>query len=366
MKIRLFGLYVLCLISTSAFAQMNPWSIGLQGGYSALGSVGAVPVQNSFPVALSMGYQISDFWNAKLGYQWIKSEHIGSQSAIFQTFRASAEYQFWNMNLHFFKWETGLGYQLTRLSSIDRIRQMELFAGPTWSWNVSGPWHLESSLKYARSFDGWMSTSMQRLDVGIGMSFHFGSQSIFYSKSSKASLKDADQDGVPDSSDECISTPYGMKVAKNGCALDGDGDLVVDYNDYCPNTKRGSEVDEMGCPLNSPGRGVIDGISFEFNSPRLTASSKSELEKVALTLRNYPNIFFVIEGYSFGETSASERMNVSKARAVTVMNILASYGIPSSKMKAIGLSDQYPLTDSTNRADQILNERIEIKWKHQL
>ncbi|MEZ4846407.1 MAG: hypothetical protein R2877_05535 [Bdellovibrionota bacterium] len=100
-------------------------------------------------------------------------------------------------------------------------------------------------MKYARSFDGWMSTSMQRFEVAIGITFHFGSQSIFYSKSSKGSLLDADQDYVPDSSDEHGYT-LRNESGENGCALDGDGDLVVDYNDYCPNTKRGSEVDTWG------------------------------------------------------------------------------------------------------------------------
>jgi len=366
MKFKTFWMCILCFVSSSVLAQENPWSIGIQSGYSALGNLRAVQVSNGFPFSTSLRYQFNEEWNAKFEYQWIKSVHTGSESAVFQTFRPSAGYGFLNMDRHTFYGEMGLGYQYANLSGIDRVRQMELSVGPTWSWNVFNQWNLNMTARYAKSFDRLFSTSMNRFDIGLGISFQFGDFRQYYSKKSGQFFSDADQDGVDDDSDECSATPFGMKVAKNGCALDADGDLVVDYNDFCPNTKKSTEVDEMGCPLNSAGRGVIDGIAFEFNSPRLTSSSRYELEKVALALKNYSDIYFVIEGYSCSENSAVERMNISKARAVSVMNILASYGVPMGKMKAVGLSDQYPLTESTNRSDQVLNERIEIKWKHQL
>jgi OOP family OmpA-OmpF porin len=366
MRFASFWMYILCLVSTSVVAQENPWSIGIQSGYSALGSVRSVSVSNSFPVEVSLRYQINDIWSAKAEYQWIKSEQTNANSAVFQTFRSSTGYRFFNLHTHAFNFEMGLGYQFTNLEGVDQLRQTELSMGPTWSWQVFQQWHLETNAKYGRSFDRFLSTSFQRFEIGLGIAFHFGEFHRTYATKTNRTFLDTDQDGVHDQNDECSATPFGMKVAKNGCALDGDADLVVDFNDYCPNTKRGTDVDEMGCPLYAAGRGVIDGIAFEYNSPRLTHSSKNELEKVALTLKNYPDIFFVIEGYSTARTSPSERLNISKARAITVMNILASHGIPTTKMKAIGLSDQYPLTDSTNQTDQILNERIEIKWKHQL
>lgn len=122
-------------------------------------------------------------------------------------------------------------------------------------------------------------------------------------------------------------------------------------------------MDTMGCPIKERGRGLIDGISFEKNSPRLTISAKEQLSLVAENLRQFPNIYFVIEGYT---SSIPNKMDISKARATTVMNVLASYGVPSERMSAIGLSDMYPLIDSSLESEQTLNERIEIKWKHQL
>ena len=168
---------------------------------------------------------------------------------------------------------------------------------------------------------------------------------------------------MPNDLDECSKTPFGIKVSRNGCPLDLDGDMISDYQDFCPNTEKESEVDEMGCPLSNPGRGVIDGIAFENQSPRMTDTSKIALATVAENLKKYPNLLFVIEGYTSPIGAPIQRTSISKARAISVLNLLVSYGVPAEKLQAVGLGDQYPLTESMDERDRILNERIEIKWK---
>ena len=61
---------------------------------------------------------------------------------------------------------------------------------------------------------------------------------------------DNDKDGVGDSDDVCLNTPYGESVNVQGCSasqLDEDNDGVSDDLDQCPGTIFGEEVDEMGC-----------------------------------------------------------------------------------------------------------------------
>ncbi len=69
---------------------------------------------------------------------------------------------------------------------------------------------------------------------------------------------DSDNDGVPDYMDKCPDTPKGVKVDVNGCPLDSDGDGVPDYKDICPDTPHGVKVDDLGCPLDTDGDGVPD------------------------------------------------------------------------------------------------------------
>ena len=75
---------------------------------------------------------------------------------------------------------------------------------------------------------------------------------------------DTDGDGVPDSKDNCPSTPG---VAPDGCPpkpADADNDGVADNADKCPGTKAGASVDASGCspdqlkPPDADGDGVPD------------------------------------------------------------------------------------------------------------
>ena len=64
---------------------------------------------------------------------------------------------------------------------------------------------------------------------------------------------DADNDGVPDSIDQCPGTPAGSNVDATGCIIvDTDGDGVPDGSDQCPNTPPGSTVDATGCVIIIP------------------------------------------------------------------------------------------------------------------
>lgn len=68
-------------------------------------------------------------------------------------------------------------------------------------------------------------------------------------------LKDSDEDGVPDRQDKCANTPKGVKVDDNGCPYDSDKDGVADYQDDCPLIAGVTAL--KGCP-DKDGDGVAD------------------------------------------------------------------------------------------------------------
>lgn len=66
--------------------------------------------------------------------------------------------------------------------------------------------------------------------------------------SSTTALVDSDGDGVPDSADQCPSTPAGILVDGAGCPMDRDSDSVADFRDSCPDA--GGYIDTSnGCPV---------------------------------------------------------------------------------------------------------------------
>jgi outer membrane protein OmpA-like peptidoglycan-associated protein len=363
MRFKGLSIVLLYFIPISSWAsELNAWKVSIGGGYSMLSQIQAASIENGFPIQAGLGLTITDKWSSKIEYQWINSEHLSGSAVNIQSLHILPRYDFLNHRAQRFGFEAGIGYQWTNLEGIDQVRLFEWLMGPTWTYRINGPWCLESTLRYSHSSTTPLGSALHSFSMMIGFSFEFGMDQ----SKSQNNFVDSDQDGISNDIDQCSNTPHGAKVSKIGCPPDGDGDLVADIQDYCPNTKHGMEVDEIGCPLIVPGRGLIDGIAFENDSPRLTSSSKNHLLEIAENLKKFPNIYFVIEGYSSGTSSSIERLYISKARALTVMNVLASHGVPSNKMKAVGLSDMYPLTESTLPSDQILNERIEIKWKHRL
>jgi len=58
---------------------------------------------------------------------------------------------------------------------------------------------------------------------------------------------DTDGDGVDSYKDQCLQTPKGVEVDKDGCAVDLDEDGVKDYEDECLDTPLNQEVDLTGC-----------------------------------------------------------------------------------------------------------------------
>lgn len=99
---------------------------------------------------------------------------------------------------------------------------------------------------------------------------------------------DSDQDGVPDSYDQCADTPAGEPVDANGCSasqLDSDGDGVSDALDQCPGTPVGTPVDPDGCPATEPppdsGSIVITEASYNASRDTVSVAATSDLGKQA-------------------------------------------------------------------------------------
>lgn len=95
-------------------------------------------------------------------------------------------------------------------------------------------------------------------------SFLFGLVGVSYALSGNP---DSDNDGVPDSYDQCPDTPSGVKVDDFGCPLDTDNDGVPDYLDKCSSTPIGVAVDSIGCPKDSDKDGVPDHLDKCPDSP---------------------------------------------------------------------------------------------------
>jgi OOP family OmpA-OmpF porin len=223
---------------------------------------------------------------------------------------------------------------------------------------------------------------------------------------------DADNDGIPDSADQCPDTPGGSTVNETGCESDADGDGVVDRLDTCPDTTAGTSVDEKGCaaaadkdndgipdaldqcpdtaagstvdesgcvaksegcrapapgePINLEGCAtgeavVLKGVNFEVNSSRLTANAKVILNQVADSLAAAPAMKVEIGGHTDAQGSDSFNLKLSDRRAQAVKDYLIARGIAPERLIAKGYGEAQPVDSNETSEGRELNRRVEMK-----
>ncbi len=161
--------------------------------------------------------------------------------------------------------------------------------------------------------------------------------------------------------------PFGDKPTKvaaaapvvNDCATrDSDHDGVNDCDDKCPNTAKGTKVDEYGCPI----RIELKGVNFNWDSPELTETAKSILNKVAADLSVYPlKKTIEVRGFASSEGQEAHNLRLSQRRSESVVNYLKSKGI-ANKMIAKGFGIAYPIADNATEAGRVKNRRVELVW----
>jgi len=161
--------------------------------------------------------------------------------------------------------------------------------------------------------------------------------------------------------------PQPQPVAAPVQPADSDGDGVPDNRDQCPGTPAGIQVDANGCPVAKAAPIVLKGVTFEFNSARLTSDATRRLNNVVNALKGSPSIQVLIEGHTDSIGGASYNLELSKERAASVRQYLVDHGINSNRMNSKGFGETQPVAPNTkpngadNPAGRAQNRRVELE-----
>lgn len=200
---------------------------------------------------------------------------------------------------------------------------------------------------------------------------------------------DTDGDGVPDPQDDCPDVA-GLKEM-NGCP-DADGDGVSDKDDECPN--EAGPADNNGCPNpDTDGDGVLDKdddcpevagpasnngcpevtvevleelnvqvrtVLFDLGKAKVREDSESALDDVAVTMKEYPNTRFLVEGHTDSSGSDELNLRLSEERAAAVRDYLISQGIPATRISSQGFGEERPVAPNNTAAGRQKNRRVEL------
>ena len=137
---------------------------------------------------------------------------------------------------------------------------------------------------------------------------------------------------------------------------DTDGDGVIDPRDKCPDTPRGVAVDADGCTRR--GTATLQGVTFEFNSSTLTATSRPVLQEVAADLKRYPRLKIELQGHSDSTGADAYNMKLSGERANAVRVFLVEQGVPEQQLTSRGYGETQPVADNKTEEGRAQNRRV--------
>jgi chemotaxis protein MotB len=111
---------------------------------------------------------------------------------------------------------------------------------------------------------------------------------------------------------------------------------------------------------------ISDKLLFKTGSYSINEAAKSVLGKVAVVLKNQPEIEFMVEGHTdnvvlSGDGDLLDNWDLSVKRATTVVRLLQKqYGLNPANMAAAGRSEYRPIADNSTAAGRSANRRTRI------
>ncbi|HUS24898.1 MAG TPA: OmpA family protein [Candidatus Binatia bacterium] len=288
-----------------------------------------------------------------------------------------------NFEYHTTLWDVGAGY----LVSLGNWFGHDVFLRPEARYRMDGHSRHEAGESGNGHFNDFLGNI--GLLIPVGHIIQAPEQVAVVEPQAPPAPADADTDGIADDVDQCPDTPAGTPVNDKGCEADTDGDGVVDRLDKCPATPAGTPVDENGCPLpppvapapepvkgcRQPAPGepitlegcatgdaiVLRGVSFEFNSARLTANARVILNQVADALIAASGLQAEIGGHtdSVGSDAYNQKLSLKRARAVH--DYLVARGVGPSRLKVKGYGESQPIASNDTDDGRELNRRVEMK-----
>ncbi|XVJ66074.1 MAG: OmpA family protein [Lacibacter sp.] len=111
---------------------------------------------------------------------------------------------------------------------------------------------------------------------------------------------------------------------------------------------------------------ISDKLLFKSGKYEITPQAKEVLGKVALVLKNQPDIEFMVEGHTDnvqfkGNGVLIDNWDLSVKRATSVVRLLQKdYGLDPMKMAAAGRGEFHPVADNATTEGKSLNRRTRI------
>ncbi len=104
-----------------------------------------------------------------------------------------------------------------------------------------------------------------------------------------------------------------------------------------------------------------EGVTFDVGSYTLRPEFRATLDKVAESLKQYPNSLIDVYGHTDSTGSDAFNQTLSENRARTVANYLSMQGVNAARLRSQGYGETLPVADNATEEGRRKNRRVEIK-----
>ncbi|MDG5748159.1 OmpA family protein [Qipengyuania sp. XHP0207] len=104
-----------------------------------------------------------------------------------------------------------------------------------------------------------------------------------------------------------------------------------------------------------------DGVTFATGSYQISPGFRDLLDRVAASLRQYPNSLVDVYGHTDTTGPSDVNQRLSEQRAQAVANYLISQGVASSRIRWMGFGESRLAVQTADGVNEPLNRRVEIK-----
>jgi outer membrane protein OmpA-like peptidoglycan-associated protein len=157
-----------------------------------------------------------------------------------------------------------------------------------------------------------------------------------------------------------------IKIARYIKYLEKMDSLNTDYQEMLAAARRKTADSLALVNANNVSKGMEQyqsQIFFNFDSSVLKEESYKALDEAVKVIKENPDLFFIVEGHTDNVGEDAYNLNLSKARAKSVMNYFVSKGVKASRISSEGYGESKPIASNDNPEGQAKNRRVEIKAK---
>ncbi len=150
-----------------------------------------------------------------------------------------------------------------------------------------------------------------------------------------------------------ITKPAAKPIAKP-TALDDDNDGIPNSADDCPTTPKKAKVNKHGC-------WAFTDVEFNHNKSSIKAGYEKLFDNATEILKANPTLVVEIQGHTDSSGSAKYNEHLSDLRAKAIKAVLVKNGIESSRLTTKGFGESSPITTNDTAEGRDTNRRVGFK-----